>query len=135
MWSALLVGNPHPAMPLYALASGHYAQYLYFVRRVETREPAHAETRVTARLQSALRSSRLGYLVVLLLMAGAVTLMLTVVSLGLRAVAVSMQWRPEGALDLAPWAAAMLGVNLEHYWLDHRIWRTPRQVVAVAAAA
>lgn len=135
MWSALLVGNPHPAMPLYALASGHYAQYLYFVRHVEAREPANAETHVTARLQSALRSSRLGYLVVLLAMAGAVALLLTFVSVGMRAAAVSMEWRPAGALDLAPWAAAMIGVNLEHYWLDHRIWRTPRRVVASAAAA
>jgi hypothetical protein len=135
MWSALLVGNPHPAMPLYALASGHYAQYLYFVRRVEAREPANAKTDVAGRLQSLLRSSRLGYLVVLLAMAGAVTLLLTFVSVGLRAAAVSMDWRPERALDLAPWAAAMIGVNLEHYWLDHRIWRTPRRVVAVTAAA
>jgi hypothetical protein len=23
-----------------------------------------------------------------------------------------MDWRPAGALDLAPWAAAMIGVNL-----------------------
>jgi hypothetical protein len=135
MWSALLVGNAHPAMPLYALASGHYAQYLYFVRHVEAREPVNAATHVTARLQSVLRSSRLGYLMVLLGLAGAVALLLTFVSVGLRATAVSMQWRPEGALDLAPWGAAMLGVNLEHYWLDHRIWRTPRRVVASAAAA
>jgi hypothetical protein len=136
LWSALLVGNAHPAMPLYAFASGHYAQYLYFVRHVEAREPADAETHVTARLQSTLRSSRLGYLMVLLGMAGTVALLLTFISVGLRAAAVSMQWRPEGALDLAPWAAAMIGVNLEHYWLDHRIWRTtPRRVVASAAAA
>ena len=133
MWSALLVGNPHPAIPLYALASGHYVQYLYFVRQVEAREPANASTRVTVRLQSALRSSGLGYLVVLLAMAGTVTVLLTCVSLGLRAAAVSMHWRPEGALELPPWAAAMIGVNLEHYWLDHRIWRTPRPVVASAA--
>src|SRR5262249_43402671 len=29
LWSAMLVGIPHPAAPLYALASGHYVQYLY----------------------------------------------------------------------------------------------------------
>ena len=45
-----------------------------------------------------------------------------------------MQWRPETALDLAPWAAAMLGVNLEHYWLDHRIWRSPKRGLAPAIA-
>jgi hypothetical protein len=63
-------------------------------------------------------------------MGGAVTVLLTLVSAGFRAAAVGMQLRPESALDLAPWAAAMIGVNLEHYWLDHRIWRT-----RVAAAA
>jgi hypothetical protein len=132
VWSALLVGNPHPAMPLYAFASAHYVQYLYFVRHVEAREPANAATPVTARLQVMLRSSRLGYLMVLLGMAGTVALLLTFISVGLRAAAVSMQWRPEGALDLAPWAAAMIGVNLEHYWLDRRIWRTSRQVADAA---
>jgi hypothetical protein len=135
IWSALLIGNPHPAMPLFALASGHYAQYLYFVRQVETREPAHAETHLADRLQSVLRSSRIGYLVVLLAMAGTVTLVLTFVSVGLRAAAVSMDWRPAGALELAPWAAAMLGVNLEHYWLDHRIWRTRTRVPMAPSAA
>jgi hypothetical protein len=52
LWSALLVANPHPAMPLYALASGHYAQYLYFVRGVEVRQPVEARTHLAARLQS-----------------------------------------------------------------------------------
>ena len=41
-WSALLVFIPHPAIPLFALASGHYIQYLYFVWRVEQRTPAIA---------------------------------------------------------------------------------------------
>jgi hypothetical protein len=135
MWSALLVGNPHPAMPLYALASGHYAQYLYFVWHVEAREPASASPLpFAAEVQSALRSSRLRYLAVLLVMAGAVTLLLTLVSTGLREAAVWMQLRPAGALDLAPWAAAMLGINLEHYWLDHRIWRVRRRSPVVATA-
>jgi hypothetical protein len=135
IWSALLVANPHPAMPLYALASGHYAQYLYFVRGVEVRQPVEARTHLAARLQSMLRSSRLSYLVVLLGLAGTVTLLLTFVTVGLRAAAVSMAWRPDGALDLEPWAAAMIGVNLEHYWLDHRIWRGSQQVEPRAAPA
>ena len=59
---------------------------------------------------------------------------LTFASAGLRTLATSMQLRPESALDLAPWAAAMLGINLEHYWLDHRIWRTPRPAVAAQPA-
>jgi hypothetical protein len=133
MWSGVLVGTSHPAMPLYALASGHYVQYLYFVRRTEAREPAQADSQIAARLQAGLRSSRLAYLAVLLGLAGTVALLLTFVSIGLRDVAVRMQWRPAGALDLAPWAAAMIGINLEHYWLDHRIWRTPRPIPARAA--
>lgn len=136
VWSGLLVGNPDPAMPLYALASGHYAQYLYFVWRAEKRDPAVASgTWVGPRLQSELRSSRLRYLIVLLAMGGVVTVLLTFASTGLRATAVSMHWRPEGALDIAPWAAAMIGVSLEHYWLDHRIWRAPRRVVSSLVAA
>lgn len=122
LWSALLVGDPHPAMPLYALASGHYVQYLYFVWQREAREPA-AGGPVAVQLQSTLRASRLRYLVVLLVLAGTVTVLLTGVASGLRAAAIWMQWRPEGALDMPPWAAAMIGINLEHYWLDRRIWR------------
>jgi hypothetical protein len=64
-----------------------------------------------------------------------VTLLLTFVTVGLRAAAASMAWRPAGALDLEPWAAAMIGVNLEHYWLDHRIWRGSQQVEPRAAPA
>jgi hypothetical protein len=64
-----------------------------------------------------------------------VTLLLTFVSTGLRAAATWMTLRPENALDIPPWAAAMIGVNFEHYWLDHRIWRTRKRVeVAVPAA-
>jgi hypothetical protein len=139
LWSALLVGNPHPAMPLYALASGHYAQYLYFVWHAEAREPVTASSTLRVRLQHGLRSSRLQYIALLLVMGGAVTLLLTFASAGLRSVATSMTLRPENALDIPPWAAAMIGVNLEHYWLDHRIWRTRKRaeatVPAVAAGA
>jgi hypothetical protein len=136
LWSALLVGNPHPAMPLYALASGHYAQYLYFVWHAEAREPSTpAAPTVRARLQIGLRSSWLGYVVLLLAMAGAVTLLLTFATAGLRALATAMALRPQNALDMPPWAAAMIGVNFEHYWLDHRIWRTRKRDVAVIPAA
>ena len=135
MWSGMLVADPHPAMPLFALASGHYAQYLYFVWQVEAGEARKAVPAAGGRerVQSALRSSWPVYLLVLLAMAGAVTLLLTFVSSGLRATAVWMHWRPDTALELAPWAAAMIGVNLEHYWLDRRIWRSPRQPALAAA--
>lgn len=134
LWSALLVGISHPATPLYALASGHYIQYLYFVWHAEAREPATASTAtLRVRLQNGLHSSRLRYIVLLLAMGGAVTLLLTFASIGLRSAATWMALRPDDALDIPPWAAAMIGVNLEHYWLDHRIWRTRRRVTVTAA--
>jgi hypothetical protein len=134
-WSALLVFIPHPAIPLFALASGHYIQYLYFVWRAEQRTPAIAASMpLRHRVQSALRSDQVRYLIVLLAMGGTVTLLLTAISSGMRAAAVWMQWRPDTALDLAPWAAAMLGVNLEHYWLDSRIWRSPKRGLVPAIA-
>ncbi len=136
MWSGLLVCDPHPAIPLYALASGHYAQYLYFVWHVERRDPSVvSDTQLGARIQSTLRSSWLHYVVGLLALAGAVTLGLTFLSAGLRTAAEWMQLRPAGALAIPAWAAAMIGVNLEHYWLDHRIWRTRRSPVAAPAVA
>jgi len=135
MWSAVLIGSPDPAMPLYALASGHYVQYLYFVWHVEERDaPLAPEMRVRGRLLSELRSSRLRYLVLLLAMGGGVTLLLTFAAVGLRATAGWLLVRPEGALAIPPWAAAMIGVNLEHYWLDHRIWRSPRPLATPAVA-
>jgi len=129
LWSAMLVGIPHPAAPFYALASGHYMQYLYFVWHVQEHDPPEdASSGVGPRMRLVLRTSRLRYLAGLLAIAGVVTVVLTLAASGLRAAAAAMMLRPEGALDIAPWAAAMIGVNLEHYWLDHRIWRTsPRR--------
>jgi hypothetical protein len=137
IWSALLVGNPDPALPLYALASGHYAQYLFFVHRVEVRdarkqpEPASG----LAELQAWLRGTPLRYLVALLILGGGVTVLLTVAAAGLRETAVVLGWRPATALDIPPWAAAMIGISLQHYWLDHRVWRSPRPAVAAPLPA
>jgi hypothetical protein len=129
LWSAMLVGIAHPWAPLYALASGHYVQYLYFVWHTQKKDPAEGTLRpIGARMRHALRTSRLQYLAGLLAMAGTVALLLTFAASGLRAAAGAMVLRPEGALEIPPWAAAMIGINLEHYWLDHRIWRTsPRR--------
>jgi hypothetical protein len=127
LWSAMLVAIPDPATPLYALASGHYVQYLYFVWHVQERDPAEAPSaQMGARVRRELRASRLRYLTGLLLMGGGVALLLTFAASGLRSAAGAMMFRPDGALDIPPWAAAMIGVNLQHYWLDHRIWRTAR---------
>ncbi len=73
------------------------------------------------------------YVVLLLAMGGAVTVLLTLVSAGLRSVATWTMLRPETALAIPAWAAAMIGVNLEHYWLDHRIWRTRKRAAATRA--
>ena len=125
VWSAMLVCIPHPAAPLYAIASAHYVQYLYFVWHVQRNDPMERPSpQIGSRVRVAMRTSRLGYLVGLLAIAGSVTLLLTFAATGLRTAASAMMLRPDGALDIAPWAAAMIGVNLEHYWLDHRIWRT-----------
>lgn len=135
LWAWMLVTLPHPAMPLYALASGHYVQYLYFVWRASPREGATAGS---ASLFAWLRTwprSRWRFLVMMLALGGGVTLLLTFASVGLRAAAVSAGWRPLTALDIPPWAAAMIGINLEHYWLDHRIWRSPRPARTVVVAA
>ena len=127
LWSALLVADPHPAMPLYALASGHYAQYLYFVWRLERREGVAGDNvGVSSLFLRQVQTSPLRYLAGLLILAGGVTLFATMASGALRALAVSMELRPQGALAIPPWAAAMIGINLQHYWLDHRIWRAPR---------
>jgi hypothetical protein len=125
MWSAMLVADPHPAIPLYALAAGHYAQYIYFVRGVELRDrPAMSPNPLRARLLSALRASPMQFLLTLLVIAGGVTLVLTFASVGLRSAALAAGLRPDGALAVPAWAAAMIGINLDHYWLDRRIWRT-----------
>lgn len=122
-------------MPLYALASGHYVQYLYFVWHAEAREPVGASSAgIREHLLSVLRSSRMQYLVGLLAMGGAATLLLTFVSVGLRETAMSAGLRPQDALDIPPWAAAMIGIHFEHYWLDHRIWRTPGRASLPATA-
>lgn len=122
LWSILPLVIDHPAIPLYALASGHYVQYLYFVWKTEKARPGL--TVVPAILRDHVAPpSKFGYLVALTGLGGIVVLILTFLALGTRALAEANGLRPETALPIAPWAAAMIGVNLAHYWLDHRIWR------------
>src|SRR5262249_28277518 len=87
-------------LPLYALASGHYVQQLYFVYRHQK------------------RTRPLPYLVAMTLLGGAVALVLTAGTVGVRALAGSERAIP-------PWVAAMIGINLWHYWIESRIWRRP----------
>lgn len=121
-WSVLPLVVDHPAIPLYALASGHYVQYLYFIWKTETARPGL--TLVPASLRQHIAPpSKFGYLVALTGLGGMVVVILTLMALSARAIAETHGLRPASALPIAPWAAAMIGVNLAHYWLDHRIWR------------
>lgn len=122
LWALLLGAFEHPAIPLYAIASGHYVQYLYFVWRFEARPSAL--TVVPAAIRARIAPPRgLSYLIALGALGAAVTVALTLVAMGVRAAASLAGLRPESALDIPPWAAAMVAINLHHYWLDHRIWR------------
>ncbi|APR79840.1 Hypothetical protein A7982_05187 [Minicystis rosea] len=122
MWCWLLVAFEHPAVPMYALASGHYVQYLYFVWRFEAR-PA-ALTVLPGALRERVAPPRgIAYLVALGAFGAAVTIVLTLVAVVVRAAAAGAGMRPATALDIPPWAAAMIAINLHHYWLDHRVWR------------
>jgi hypothetical protein len=119
LWSWLILSLSHPALPLYALASGHYVQYLYFVACME-RRPASAAP---------------GWLLRLLVAGGAIVLVITAGAAAARAIASAAGARPPGSLAIPPWAAAMIGVNLAHYWLDSRIWRRRASRGAAAEGA
>lgn len=123
IWGGLIIGLSHPMIPLYALASGHYVQYLTFVWRVEEARPG------LGAIPSPVRGflsppARLRWLLGMVAIGGGGVLALTFLSVGLRALAETAGLRAT-SVDIPPWAAAMLGVNLSHYWLDHRIWRAP----------
>jgi hypothetical protein len=120
LWSLLLVGLPHPMLPLYAIASGHYVQQLYFVWRFESRRAGFASLPERVRAWVA-PPSRFGYLAGLTAAGGAVLFALTLVTVAVRAATAGV--RPADALVVPPWLAAMTGINLSHYWLEHRIWR------------
>ncbi|MEI8255940.1 MAG: hypothetical protein WCJ30_09740 [Deltaproteobacteria bacterium] len=124
-WIALLLCIRSPALPFYALASGHYVQYLYFVWQYQHRP--NSFNALPARLRELVAPpARWSYFASLMAFGGSVTLGLTVVAVGVRALAWSAGLRPPGAFAAPPWVAAMLAINLQHYWLDHRIWRAPR---------
>lgn len=123
MWTVLPLVINHPAIPLYALASGHYVQYLYFVWKFEAAHPGLSVVPPNVRHHVA-PPSKLAYFLALTGFGGVIVVLLTILALGTRAFAEANGWRPTNALPIPPWAAAMIGVNLAHYWLDHRIWRS-----------
>jgi hypothetical protein len=100
LWAAALLLIDDPLTPFYAIASAHYVQYLWFVGR-----RARLSSRRPLRWTLAMAGG-----------AGAVVAALTVIVVLARRAAGS-----DGVVP--PWAAAVVAVNLEHYWLDARIWR------------
>lgn len=122
LWSALPLWLDHPAIPLYALASGHYIQYLYFVWKTERSRPGLGALPSWLRARVA-PPSRFAYLITLIALGGFCVALLSLAVVAFRAAAEVSGARPPGALPIPPWAAAMIGINLAHYWLDHRIWR------------
>jgi len=124
-WVALIVAIEHPALPFFALASGHYVQYLWTVARAE-RPRAAALGALPEWLRARVHPSRstLGHLAFLAALGATGIVGVTLVAMAARAVAAALDLRPGDAMPLAPWGAAMLAVNLHHYWLDHRIWRS-----------
>jgi hypothetical protein len=130
LWTWLLLGISHPHLPLFALASQHYVQHLYFVWHFERRSrpegiplPPELRARVAP-------PARVGWLLWLVAFGGFVVLLLTFLTMGLREMAAIAGLGAAGTAVIPPWTAAMIGVNLSHYWLDHRVWRLRKAEVA-----
>jgi|GEM_PF-4721692 len=122
LWTALPLVVDHPGIPLYALASSHYVQYLHFVWKSEHSRPGLVFVPSWLRDRIA-PPSKIAYVVALTAFGGFGVVILTLLSILARAAADASGMRPATALPIAPWVAAMIGVNFSHYWLDHRIWR------------
>ena len=134
VWSALLVAIDHPLLPLYAIASGHYAQQIYFVWRF------CASPDALARVPSALRAavappSRTGFVLALAVLGGGVLVVLTGLTVAAQAAFGAAGLREAGALAIPPWLSAMIGINLSHYWLESRVWRAPASKTAIGVGS
>ncbi|MGE3674081.1 MAG: hypothetical protein AB7K71_30700 [Polyangiaceae bacterium] len=127
-WTWLLLGVSHPLLPLYALASGHYVQHLYFVGRFEGCREAWSS--VPARIREWVQPGvGFRYYFALFTLGGVVVTAATATAYGARWLAGAAGVAPQSYV-LPPWTAAMIGINLSHYWLDHRIWRLSKREVA-----
>jgi hypothetical protein len=124
LWSGLLLAVEHPLLPLYAIASGHYVQQIYFVWRSSAASGALERVPAFARAFVA-PPARVGFLVGLGALGGVVLLALTGLSAGAQWLAQAVGLRSLAEPPIAPWLAALIGVNLSHYWLESRIWRAP----------
>jgi hypothetical protein len=123
LWSGLLLNVEHPLLPLFAIASAHYVQHIYFVWRFEHRPQALAE--LPARWRGWIAPPKLWrYLLALAALGASLVLVLTGACAAARWAADTLGFGTESRL-LPPWTAAMIAVNFWHYWLDHRVWRAP----------
>ena len=124
-WVGLIVLIEHPAIPFFAIASGHYVQYLWIATRTERGRAGSLRAlpdRIAAWVSPAQSSAR--YLLFLAAFGALGLGVVSVFALVARTLAEQLELRPANAFALAPWGAAMLAVNLHHYWLDHRVWRS-----------
>jgi hypothetical protein len=130
LWMAVLLTVPHPLFALYAIAAAHYVQYLYFVWRVQTRRPRFGALPAAIRARIAAPAG-LGYLVALTAIGIAIVGAGALASAAMRHVAVLLAPAVAPAAVLPTWSVAIIAVNLAHYWLDARIWRTGTAPAAV----
>jgi hypothetical protein len=110
-----------PPSLLYALASGHYAQYIYCPRRGDALDGHWRRTRAGVRA-SMHRPSRHQNIARSSCRRSRCCSRSPPRACGRRRCRRACARR---CAAITP-AAAMIGVNYEHYWLDRRIWRTPR---------
>ena len=134
LWTALLLTIPHPLYALYAIASAHYVQYLYFVWNYQSRRPGLSLVPDSLRVRIA-PPAQMGYLVSLIGIGLAVIGGVTLATMAMRQATVAVTTRQADAFPLPAWSTAIIAVNFAHYWLDSRIWRSGSATRKLAASA
>jgi hypothetical protein len=134
LWTGLLLTIPHPLYALYAIASAHYVQYLYFVWKYESRRPALSLVPDLLRARIA-PPAQIGYLLSMIAIGVAIIGGVTVATVVMRHATVAVAANQAAAFPLPAWSTAIIAVNFAHYWLDSRIWRSGSASRKVAAPA
>jgi len=134
LWTALLLTIPHPLYAMYAIASAHYVQYLYFVWKYESRRPAWSLVPTPLRVRIA-PPAKAGYVVSQIAVGVAIIGSVTLATMVTRHATVAMARGEVSAFPLPAWSTAIIAVNLAHYWLDSRIWRSAGAARKIAARA
>ncbi len=134
LWVGLLLTIPHPLYAMYALASAHYVQYVYFVWKYQSRQPGLSLVPDRLRVRIA-PPARMGYLVSLIATGLAIVGCVTLATLAIRQATVALVARETAAFPLPAWSTAIIAVNFAHYWLDSRIWRSGNAARTLPAPA